>query len=477
MAVSKILNMKESGISFAGRHLKVAIDYIKKPWKTQGGRLTGCINCQPDYEYEQMEATKKMFGKSGKRQAYHIIISFKEDETDADTAFEITRQFAESYLGDRYETVFAVHDNTAHIHGHVIWNSVSFVDGRKYRYENGDWAKYIQPQVNELCEEHELSVLDISSTTDKKEREWDDYKNGKFVWSRMIRRDFDACILQADSYETFLDLLRDKGYAIKQGKYLSVRAPGMPRNRRSHKLGDNYTIEAIKERIVTENLNTYVRTTSRSPKILYCKMKRVKRAKLSGLQKKYFAKLYRLGKLKKKPYSQAWKYKDDIRKMHELQKQYLFLSKNNITDFSQLKYTYDVLEERRKEAVRRKNRIYYKRRKFKDIFDIADEMADIKNAEEFYLEGDTTFEDEHREWNKLSAKLKEQGYTFEEVMELKEHFKNEISEAMEDTKKITANAKLAVKIIEQIINENKNNYKQKGESRTTEKEKEIQPKR
>ena len=137
--------MKDCGGHFHGKHLKRSLDYVMNPEKTQDGRLVGAINCQVDSAFEQMKATKRKFGKVDKRQGYHIILSFKEDEVNPDTAFEITRRFVEEYLGKSYEAVYVVHDNTAHVHSHIVFNSVSFVDGKKYRYEKGDWAKYIQP--------------------------------------------------------------------------------------------------------------------------------------------------------------------------------------------------------------------------------------------------------------------------------------------------------------------------------------------
>ena len=111
------------------------------PEKTQGGRLVGAINCQADMAFEQMMDTKKQFGKIDKRQGYHIILSFKEDEVEPDRAFEITQKFVAEYLGDAYEAVFVVHDNTDHVHSHIVFNSVSFVDGKKYRYTDN----YVNP--------------------------------------------------------------------------------------------------------------------------------------------------------------------------------------------------------------------------------------------------------------------------------------------------------------------------------------------
>ena len=138
MAISKILHMKDCGGHFHGKHLKSSLDYIMNPEKTQNGRLIGGINCQPDTAFEQMKETKRKFRKIDKRQGYHLILSFKEDEADPDTAFEITQKFVAEYLAKDYEVVFVVHDNTENVHSHIVFNSVSFVDGKKYRYKKGD---------------------------------------------------------------------------------------------------------------------------------------------------------------------------------------------------------------------------------------------------------------------------------------------------------------------------------------------------
>ncbi len=184
----KILNMKDCGGHFHGKHLKRSLDYVMNPEKTQDGRLVGAINCQVDSAFEQMKATKRKFGKVDKRQGYHIILSFKEDEVNPDTAFEITRRFVEEYLGKSYEAVYVVHDNTAHVHSHIVFNSVSFVDGKKYRYEKGDWAKYIQPITNKLCQEYGLSIIDVDDGSKEKEHEsykdWSEYREGSFCMGR-----------------------------------------------------------------------------------------------------------------------------------------------------------------------------------------------------------------------------------------------------------------------------------------------------
>ena len=433
MAISKILNMKDCGGHFHGKHLKRSLDYVMNPEKTQDGRLVGAINCQVDSAFEQMKATKRKFGKVDKRQGYHIILSFKEDEVNPDTAFEITRRFVEEYLGKSYEAVYVVHDNTAHVHSHIVFNSVSFVDGKKYRYEKGDWAKYIQPITNKLCQEYGLSIIDVDDGSKEKEHEsykdWSEYREGSFVWADMINRDLDSCILQAGNYEQFLELLSDKGYEVKQGKYLAVKPQGMTRFRRCKTLGDMYSDEAIRERIEKEDISFYREQQKEvQPVICKCKVRRYRRAKMSGLQKRYYAKLYRIGKLKKKPYSQVWKYKDDIRKMHKLQEQYLFLVRHKIESAEELVSVLDNLTDKKKEASKEKSKTYKAKERFKDIFDKAEQIRELDDAESCYQSGDTFFEDEHNAWESLNTELLAQGYSVEEVENLRKKYESKYAQ-------------------------------------------------
>ena len=433
MAISKILHMKDSGNSFHARHLKRALDYVMNPEKTQRGRLVGAVNCQADMAFEQMMDTKKQFGKTDKRQGYHIILSFKEDEVEPDRAFKITQKFVAEYLGDAYEAVFVVHDNTDHVHSHIVFNSVSFVDGKKYRYEKGDWAKYIQPITNKLCQEYGLSIIDVEDGSKEKQHEnykdWSEYREGSFVWADMIKRDFDACILQANDFSGFLELLSEKGYEVKQGKHLAVRPQGMTRFRRCKTLGENYSQEAIVERIAKEDLSFYQsQNEERQAAIVKCYVKRYRRAKMSGLQKRYYAKLYRIGKLKKKPYSQVWKYRDDIRKMHKLQEQYLFLVRHKIESAEELVSVLDNLTDKKKEASKEKSKTYKAKERFKDIFDKAEQIRGLDDAESCYQSGDTFFEDEHNAWERLNTELLAQGYSVEEVESLRKKYESKYAQ-------------------------------------------------
>lgn len=437
--------------------MKVAIEYISVPDKTQNGKFVAGLNCQPDAAYEQMKQTKIKFGKTDKRQGYHLIISFEEGEVDADTAFEIIGKIAKEYLGEEYEAVYAVHDNTEHIHGHICFNSVSFKTGKKYRYEKGDWARDIQPITNRLCEAYGLSTIELSEDKAKSDdhyKEWNDFRDGKFVWGNMIKRDLDTCIMQAPTFDSFLELLADKGYEIKQGKYFAIRPPGMYRFKRCKSLGEDYTEERIRERVFSESLSDYrPLRKGEQPKIVTYKIKRLKRAKMSGLQKRYFAKLYRIGQLKKKPYSQAWKYKDDIRKMYKLQEQYLFLSRHDIRNIVDLAMTTESLTAKKAEVSKEKSRVFKARAKCNSLFQTLDEMQELKECENSYQSADNFFEEEHQQWTNLFNKLLKEGYKVDEVEVLKEHYRNEIALVRDKEKAAFKELNLAKSIMNEILHD------------------------
>lgn len=454
MAISKILYMKDCGGHFHGKHLKQAIDYIMNPEKTQDGRLIGGMNCQPDTAFEQMKETKRKFGKIDKRQGYHLILSFKEGELTPDTAFEITQRFVSEYIGSEYEAVFCVHDNTDHVHSHIVFNSVSFMDGKKYRYEKGDWEREIQPITNRLCVEYGLSTIDIgddNKSPSEYYKEWNEYRDGKFVWKGMITRDLDACILQSTDFESFLSMVKDKGYEIKQGKYLAVKPPGMGKFRRCKSLGEDYTEERIKERIPLENMTFPEVIDEVKPRIMKCYVKRYKRAKLSGIQKRYYAKLYRIGKLKKKPYSQVWKYRDDIKKMQKLQQQYLFLQRVDVQSIDELKTYVEQLEGLKKEASSEKSRVYRAKEKCKSIFETLAQMEELEPAEKSFQRGDKFFIDEHGQWIKFADVLKEEGYDFEEVKKLRAYYKEQFSKACDKERKFSKELNIGKSVLRDMV--------------------------
>ena len=163
---------------------------------------------------------------------------------------------------------------------------------------------------------------------------------------------------------------------------------GMTRYRRCKSLGEDYSEECIRERIVKENLSSYEPLKAVSDtRIVRCRIKRYRRAKLSGIQKRYFARLYRAGLLQKRPYSQVWKYRDDIRRMEKLQEDYLFLSKQGINSAEDVKTKAEAMTDKKKEIAREKSRIFKERARMKPLFDLMLEMQGLQECENCYGRG------------------------------------------------------------------------------------------
>ncbi len=484
MAISKILYIGDCGSRNAGKHLKQALDYITDKEKTGEGKWTASINCQKEHAYEEMRRTKVQFGKTDKRQGYHLIISFAEDEVDAETAFELVGRFAKEYLGQNYEAAYSIHDNTDHVHGHIIFNSVSFRTGKKFRYEKGDWAKQIQPITNRLCEEYGLSSIDISDEQLKPSghyKEWNDFRDGKYVWSDMIKRDLDACIIRSSTYEAFLSMLSGMGYEIKnayrsEGKYLSIKPMGMTRFKRCKSLGEEYSEERIRERITVEKLSAYQRLPKeKAPGIVRCRVKRYKRAKLSGIQKRYFKKLYRTGLLKKRPYSQAWRYREDIRRMQKLQEDYLFLVRHEVTNVLQVAASLQHMMDKKKETAKEKSGVYKRRARMQPLFDTAAELEEMKEAEACYQRGEAFFEGEHRYYEKLNSRLVREGYSVEQVEGLREHYSQEIARIKKQEKAASREERIARRILEELTQKDEAVRQLEEKKENKEKDKDRQP--
>lgn len=478
MAISKILTIKDCGTSYAGKHLRQALNYIMKQEKTGNGTWIAAVHCQKETAYEQMRQTKELFGKTDKRQGYHLILSFAEGEVSAETAFEIIGKFVKEYLGNRYETVYTVHDNTAHIHGHILFNSVSFLDGRKYRYEKGDWAKKIQPITNRLCEAYGLSTIEITrenAKTSKQYKEWEDTNKGTWIWADKIKKDLDACILQAVTYESFLSQLEKLGYEIKnvdrkEGRYLAIKPMGMARFRRCKSLGEDYTEERIRERILTENLShSYQAKKEIAPKLVTSRIKQYQKTKDIPIKKWYVARIYHIQQLKQRAYSQVWKYREEIRNFQKLQEEYQFLCRQEIHSYTDILAVKETLAEKKQKISKEKNQKLKEYTKLKPYFAIAKEREKLEECEHCYQRGETLFEKEHKRWQELGKCLQEKGYSFKQIKELKEKYQQELSFLWEKEKAIAKEERIAKRIVEELcFKEQQTRNEKKEESREKE---------
>lgn len=506
LAISKILSIRSCGAGYEGKHLKQALAYILAPEKTSKGGLVSALNCQKEQGYEQMWQTKELFDKTDGRQGYHLILSFVEGEVDADTAFEIVGRFAKEYLGKDYEALYAVHDNTAHIHGHIIFNSVSFRTGLKYHYKKGDWAAEIQPLTNRLCEAYGLATIALPDSRSRqvfleeyreesRERTVNSRKHLKpeasaknsmktsvkekdysesFVWATKIRRDLDACIAQSASYEAFLFRLSEMGYELKntsreEGKYLAVRPRGMTRFRRCKSLGEAYTEERIRERIQEHAQRKPLRQpdslSETAPRLLRCQVKYYQRAKLSGLQKQYFRKLYQSGQLKKKSYHQTGKNRSELCKLKQLQEDYLFLTRHEIHSGTELTVLAETCQKEKQKATKEKWQLLQEQNRMKPLFVVVQELNELQEGENCYRRGEMLFEEEHHRWQELTDRLQREGYSIEQVAFLQEHYRSRLAEIRKREREAAKEERIAARIQKEVYSSGT------GEKREMEQEK------
>jgi len=410
-------------------HLANAISYITDGEKTQRGLLVGSHNCNTDTALQEMLATKRKFGKLDKRQGYHFIISFKKQEVRPETAMEITQKFVERYFGDNFQCLYATHDNTEHVHSHILFNSVSWRTGRKYRYEKGDWAREIQPIVNELCKEYGLSIQDIEVGTKEKEPEkWDKTKQGIFKWNHQISLDVEDSISFADSYENFLKSIELKGYGIKQENGETFLKPmGEKRFIRLADISPRYTKEAVEIQIVKGIQHEAARNENRTPRIIRCRKNYKRYIPLSPYQKAFYAKMYRTGQLKRKPYSQMWRYREEAARFEKLQSQYLYLYKNNIRSAEELGNQKKDISIRMDALDEERHRIYKRRYPHKPALALLKIIEENETRASYYKEGSTFYASNYEKWKETTDTLIQKGYTVSQITEIKEVFQRELA--------------------------------------------------
>ncbi|MBO6302247.1 MAG: relaxase/mobilization nuclease domain-containing protein [Ruminiclostridium sp.] len=227
--------------------MNAALDYIMNPMKTDDGFLVDGFHCTPEVAAEQYELTRRNFHKAGGKLGFHLIQSFAPGEIDYDTAHRIGMELADKLFGGRFQYVCATHIDRGHIHNHIISNSVSFVDGKKF-YDQRKTVYQIRDISDKLCRENGLSVIEHPMEHGLSYHEYVQRREGQ-SWKQFLRENIDRYILQARSWEEFLELMRKAHYEVKEGKYISFRAEGEERFIRSKSLGSDYTEEQIRNRI------------------------------------------------------------------------------------------------------------------------------------------------------------------------------------------------------------------------------------
>lgn len=355
------------------------INYALNESKTQraenGRILQTAINCQLDAACRNMLDTKRRWDKENRPvQGYHIIHSFSPGEVTPEQAHSLSVDFAERLLRGRFEAVVATHIDHDHIHAHIVFNSVSCVDGKMYRDDFKAYYGDIRGISNEISRENDLSVIEPKGTG-KHYAEWNAEKNGKTTVRGLIRQDIDAALSDAFTLQSFYEALQRRGYTIKRGanvKHTAIKPPGSDRFIRLDSLGEGYTEADIrarlnKSRTEPEKPKPQATVHSYIPKGRY-KIKRRsgsygEKKKLSGLRRLYLHYFYLLSPPRPRRRSVPFPVRAEVKKLDQYKRQFALLHKYHIDSESQLSMLADALQAdidslslSRRELYRRKRR-------------------------------------------------------------------------------------------------------------------------
>jgi hypothetical protein len=395
MGITKLLHIKERKTGNPSAGLINSIYYIMNPEKTQNQRLVGG-NCGRDEEliYAKFKETKSLYGKSTGRQAYHFVISFPpEENVSTTTCMNVISDFVDEYLKNEYDVVFTVHDDQEHMHGHILFNSVNSINGKKYRYEDGDWEKYIQPITDRIAKKYGLNELEFI----KKDEEPD------IDWKNKIRSDISECIKAANNYEDFKERMHTEynytireGYSKIYGVYLSYKPNGKRKSIRSYRLPKDCQPYDIARRI--ELRNSPVKVIPIVKKYYYSNAfyrKKVcsylKWDKMSIYQKANALKVYKAAKLyHRNNGNKDWENERIIKGINQTMKKYKFMMINNIKTAEDLIL---LKQEYRLQLKEINGKIRKCKRKYKDftlgepsLFELYDEVVTLKEKEKLTSE-------------------------------------------------------------------------------------------
>lgn len=350
--------------------LKEAIDYALNRDKTEQIFFEDAIGCTLENAYEDMVATKEQFHKTDKVQGFHLVQSFAEGEVSPELAHLIGVELAEQLLKGEFEVVITTHLNTSHYHNHLVWNSVSMVDGHKYHSNSRSYYTEIRKISDDLCRKYGLSVIQTGQEKGKSYSEWMAQKNGKPTWRTAIRSDIREAANQCFTWNQFVKEMERRGYVWKLNrKYIALKAPGMERYIRLRSLGENYSETAIRQRLLQPKKIYPTGSYQKTGK---------KRRKLTGLQALYYSYLYQMGVFSEKPKRIPYEVREDIRRLDQRLAQADFLQKHGITTLEEVKAFENRLGKEISRRLTERRRLYRSNPGCDRIGEIAEELKPLR---------------------------------------------------------------------------------------------------
>lgn len=440
MAITKIIVIRDrldKRVSYALNEDKTALnnvlEYAMDDNKIQGEQrlYESAVNCDKATAFQDMMQTKKHFGKTDKVQGYHIIQSFKPNEATPEIAHQIGIEFAQRCF-DKYESVVGTHLDKNHLHNHIVVNSVSFIDGRKYRNNFKDYYRDIRGTSDTLCKEYGLSI--IKEHTQKKSIsyvEWLARNKDKTSWQTIIRNDIDDCIKQAFSFGNFFMLMEHKGYKIKQGKYISLKPMGREHFSRGYKLGNDYSYINIKNRIEGKNLALEFKEVEyhMQKKREFNPYPKVKPGSFKALCIHY---MYLLGQVKKNqaPDEAIHILKEDLLKFEKIIKTFNFITDKQLKTVGQVENYKSRCYQEINKLKDLKAKIQTEKEEYKFAFGALRNIRILGKPHRLYLKGYHEMQEEHDTYLKETNVLKAMGYKTPEKIESLEKFKSNIEDRL-----------------------------------------------
>ena len=376
--LKKVINYSENGKKTRRNSLDDTLDYAMNKDKTEEQYFVTGINCNAKIASDEMNLVKKQFNKTDGILGFHAYQSFEETNLSPRIAHEIGIKLAEQLWGDRFQVVVTTHLNTGHLHNHFVINSVSFKDGKRY-YDNKSSYGFMRHESEELCKEYGLKTIEEKTTKAGINYE-NFYKNYERIYNTeatRAKRDLDFAIRQAFSYKEFINIMNKMDYEVTERyEKLSIRHKNYKRNIRiERRFGENYTIENIKRRILSEQdvKIPFIEEYNKPFKHDFTLSKR--KFKVRGFMAIYFHYMYLIRLNNKKPYIKLTpEMKADIAKMDRFSEEAKLLANNKIETYSELETYYMKKNEELKLALGERG-ILWDRRASKKNEDIRQELC------------------------------------------------------------------------------------------------------
>lgn len=358
---------------FSEEDLSRLLDYTQNQDKTEHQLYVTGFNCDPANACDTMNATRKRWGKDGEGHvlAYHLIQSFKPGEITPHQAHEIGCEFARRFLAERYEVTVSTHLDKSHLHNHIVFNSVAFVDGKMFRNQFRDYYRGIRQISDDLCRENQLKVIDPKGHG-KNYAEWAAEKAGRPTVRGTIKADVDRALERAVNWSTFVLTLNQMGYEVAYGrniKYAKLRPKGSPRAIRFKSLGPGYSEQELRERLEQPKSDTSSRREQREQAVplVYKKVRfhgcyrKHDHKKITGFMALYYHYLYLFGKVQKRRTSSRkthfllW---EDFRTFERYKQQAQFLWQNRIQTTDDLHHKRQEVTAKMEGLIARRQALY-----------------------------------------------------------------------------------------------------------------------